>query len=121
MTAARTPIRQVNLPADSAKSLIAAIARHASSSSPPTKDLFADARKEIRDLIKRDTLPRFRKIEPFLNLVDTLNAHEEAYVFETDEDMMATVDRAAQQALAFPKYAHSVTKVLEWQTFEVDM
>jgi len=109
-------MQQINIPSDCQKRLLAIVEK-----GEIDKTLWDEARQEMRKLVERDTLPRFRKGEKFKQLVKELGAYAEELQFENEDAFVAGIERAEQQALAFPTYAHSLVTQGDWTQFEVDM
>jgi len=109
---------QINIPADCQKKILKDL-----EAGEIDLTIFDEARKEMRKLTERDTLPRFRKGDEFRALVrEKLGAYPEAMQFDDDNKLTAAIDSSAAQAAAFPVYSHSISEgVGDWRQFEVDM
>jgi len=108
---------QINIPADCQKKILKQI-----EDGKVDATLLDDARKEMRKLTERDTLPRLRKGEAFRELVQGLGRYPEALQFENDKALTTAIDKAAASAAAFPVYHHAITEGDgDWRQFEVDM
>lgn len=109
---------QINIPADCQKKILTKLEKGEIDAT-----LLDEARLEMRKLTERDTLPRFRKGDPFRELVrEKLHAYPEAEQFADDEKLEKGIKDAAVQAAAFPTYHHNITaEVGDWRQFETDM
>ena len=109
-------IQQINIPADCQKAIISTI-----ESGTVSATLFDDARLEMKKLTERDTLPRFRKGDAFRELVSKLGRYPEAEQFKDMDAFESAINSSAQQAAAFPTYAHTTETAGDWRQYETDM
>lgn len=114
--------REINLSSDVRNRLVARI-----KSDPLSVTVFDEARKEMKNLVSRDTLPRFRKTDEFSAILkgEEMGARpaHEPFVFSSVEAFTEAISMAEARAISFPTYAHSTMAISResWVQYEVDM
>jgi len=89
--------------------------------------LFDEARHEMKNLVSKDTIPRFRKTDEFAALLNggeigPRPAHE-PFIFQSIDAFVEAIAKAEARDMSFPTYVHSTETISResWARFEVDM
>jgi len=96
-------------------------------SDPMSVSLFDEARHEMKNLVSKDTIPRFRKTDEFAALLNggeigPRPAHE-PFIFQSIDAFVEAIAKAEARDMSFPTYVHSTETISResWARFEVDM